>query len=155
MIEVMLEGLSAVGEGAQAFMRKRIGEEAELYIGLDISLGLKDPTVVTTTAILIPLAILFAFLIPNMSYFPVGLLTSVVHMVPLIAMTSRGNLLRTLLGGALFLFMVELFAHLFAPEATIMLQASGVVVEGAVTDGFFGYNLANVLISFIGRLFGA
>jgi len=155
MIEVMLEGLSAVGEGAQAFMRKRIGEETELYIGLDISLGLKDPTVVTTTAILIPLAILFAFLIPNMSYFPVGLLTSVVHMVPLIAMTSRGNLLRTLLGGALFLFMVELFAHLFAPEATIMLQASGVVVEGAVTDGFFGYNLANVLISFIGRLFGA
>lgn len=154
MVSVMLEGLAAVGEGAQKFMKERIGEDTELYIGMDISLGLADPTAVTTTAILIPLAILFAFLIPNMSYFPVGLLTGIVHMVPLLAMTSKGNLLRTLISGALFLLLIEVLAHVFAPEATIMLHASGVGVEGAVTDGFFGYNIANVLISLISRLFG-
>ena len=151
MAAVLVEGLATVGAGAQKFMQAKIGQDAELYIGMDISLGLSDPTAVTTTAFLIPLAVLFAFLIPNMSYFPVGLLTSIVHMVPLLAMTSRGNVLRTLISGALLLLMVQIFANAFAPEATAMMQATAVSVEGTVTDGFFGYNIANVIISLFSR----
>mgnify|MGYP000856615842 CR=1 FL=1 len=154
MVSVMMEGLTAVGTGAQNFMKKKVGEDVELYIGMDIALGLGDPTAITTTVILIPLAILFAFIIPNMSYFPVGLLTVIVYMVPLLAMASDGNLLRTLISGALFLFVVEIFANIFAPQATAMMHATGVTVEGTVTDGFFGFNLANVIISLIHSIIG-
>lgn len=154
MVSVMMEGLTAVGTGAQNFMKKKVGEDVELYIGMDIALGLGDPTAITTTVILIPLAILFAFIIPNMSYFPVGLLTVIVYMVPLLAMASKGNLLRTLISGALFLFIVEIFANIFAPQATAMMHATGVAVEGTVTDGFFGFNLANVIISLIHSIIG-
>ncbi len=154
MVSVMMEGLTAVGTGAQNFMKKKVGEDAELYIGMDIALGLGDPTAITTTVILIPLAILFAFIIPNMSYFPVGLLTVIVYMVPLLAMASDGNLLRTLISGALFLFIVEICANVFAPEATAMMHATGVAVEGTVTDGFFGFNLANIIISLIHSIIG-
>ena len=154
MVSVMMEGLTAVGTGAQNFMKKKVGEDSELYIGMDIALGLGDPTAITTTVILIPLAILFAFIIPNMSYFPVGLLTVIVYMVPLLAMASDGNLLRTLISGALFLFIVEICANVFAPEATAMMHATGVAVEGTVTDGFFGFNLANIIISLIHSIIG-
>ncbi|GFN37096.1 PTS transporter subunit IIC [Tepidimicrobium xylanilyticum] len=154
MVSVMMEGLSAVGAGAQEFMKDKIGEDSELYIGMDIALGLGDPTAITTTVILIPLAILFAFIIPNMSYFPVGILTVIVYMIPLIAMASNGNLLRTLIGSALFLLVVEVCANVFAPEATAMMHATGVAVEGTVTDGFFGFNLANVIISLIHSIIG-
>jgi PTS system galactitol-specific IIC component len=121
---------------------------------MDIALGLGDPTAITTTVILIPVAILFAFIIPNMSYFPVGLLTVIVYMVPLLAMASNGNLLRTLISSALFLLIVEIFASIFAPEATAMMHATGVEVNGIVTDGFFGFNLANVIISLIHSIIG-
>lgn len=121
---------------------------------MDIALGLGDPTAITTTVILVPLAILYAFIIPNMSYFPVGILTVIVYMIPLIAMASDGNLLRTLISSALFLLVVEICANVFAPEATAMMHATGVAVEGTVTDGFFGFNLANVIISLINKIVG-
>lgn len=154
MVSVMMEGLSAIGQGAQAFMKRRLGDKAELHIGMDVALSLGDPTAITTTVILIPLAILFAFIIPGMTYFPVGLLTGIVYMVPMFSLASKGNLFRTLLSSAIFLYIVLFFANIFAPEATLMMNATGVTVDGQVTDGFFGYNLANVLISALHRLIG-
>ncbi len=154
MVSVMMEGLSAIGQGAQAFMKRRLGDKAELYIGMDVALSLGDPTAITTTVILIPLAILFAFIIPGMTYFPVGLLTGIVYMVPMFSLASKGNLFRTLLSSAIFLYIVLFFANVFAPEATLMMNATGVSVNGQVTDGFFGYNLANVLISGLHRVIG-
>ena len=35
-----------------------------------------------------------------------------------------------------------------------MMHATGVAVEGTVTDGFFGFNLANVIISLINKIVG-
>ena len=158
MVSVMMEGLSAVGSGAHAFTKKRLGKDKdgndrELNIGMDVALALGDPTAITTTVLMIPLAILYAFLIPGMTYFPVGLLTVIVYMVPMISLGCQGNLFRTIVGSALFLLFVEFAANLFAPEATQMMQATGVEVNGIVTDAFFGYNLPNVLISLISRLF--
>lgn len=158
MVSVMMEGLSAVGSGAHAFTKKRLGKDKdgndrELNIGMDVALALGDPTAITTTVLMIPLAILYAFLIPGMTYFPVGLLTVIVYMVPMISLGCQGNLFRTIVGSALFLLFVEFAANLFAPEATQMMQATGVEVNGVVTDAFFGYNLPNVLISLISRLF--
>lgn len=152
MVSVMMEGLSAIGTGAQAFMRKRIGEDAELYVGMDIALGLGDPVVITVSVLMLPIAILFAFLIPNMRYFPVGLLTVIVYMVPLIVMASKGNFVRSFISCVIFLFIVEFCAHIFAPEATAMVGATGVEIEGMVTDGFFGFNLANIIICIIYRI---
>ncbi|QIK73679.1 PTS galactitol transporter subunit IIC [Propioniciclava coleopterorum] len=153
MVSVMMEGLSAVGTGAHEFMKRRVGKDRELTIGMDVALALGDPTAITTTVLMIPLAILYAFIIPGMTYFPVGLLTVIVYMVPMISLGCRGNLFRTIVGSALFLLFVQFAANLFAPEATEMMRATGVQVDGVVTDGFFGFNLANVVISTLNRIF--
>lgn len=154
MVSVMMEGLSAIGEGAKAFMKKRLGDQSELYIGMDVALSLGDPTAITTTVFLIPLAIAYAFIIPGMSYFPVGVLTVIVYLVPMFSLASKGNLFRTLITSAIFLFIVVYCANIFAPEATLMMNATGVKVDGMVTDGFFGFNLADIIISLLHRMFG-
>jgi len=154
MVSIMMEGLSAIGTGAQVFMKKRLKRDSELYIGMDIALSLGGSGVVAVGVLLIPLSILFAFIIPGMSYFPIGLLTVAPYLVPMFALASGGNLFRTLISSAIFLFIVEFLANVFAPEATAMMSATGVAVSGQVTDAFFGFNPANVIISAIHALFG-
>lgn len=154
MVSVMMEGLSTVGSGAHEFMAKRVGQDRDLNIGMDIALALGDSTAITTTVLMIPLSILYAFIIPGMTYFPVGMLTVIVYMVPLVSLGCKGNLFRTLIASAVFLLFVQFAANQFAPEATLMMKATGVEVHGIVTDGFFGYNLANVLMSTVHQLIG-
>ncbi|WP_027586369.1 PTS transporter subunit IIC [Acidipropionibacterium thoenii] len=158
MVSVMMEGLSTVGEGAKAFMKRHLGKdkdgnERELNIGMDVALALGDPTAITITVLMIPLAIAFAFIIPGMNYFPVGMLTVIVYMMPMIVLACKGNMFRSLIIGAIFLFFVEWGASVFAAEATAMMHATGVKVNGSVTDAFFGYNLPNVIISTLNRIF--
>ena len=43
MVSVMMEGLSAIGDATQTFMRKKVGSDSKLYIGMDVALSLGDP----------------------------------------------------------------------------------------------------------------
>jgi len=121
---------------------------------MEIALGIGETTAITTTVILIPIAIFLAFIIPGMHYFPVGVLTVIVYMIPLLAIASNGNLFRTLVTGFFFLVIVLIGTNTVAPEATEMMNATGVPVEGVVTDSFWGYNLANIIISLFHRIVG-
>ena len=158
MVSIMMEGLSTVAEAAQEFMRKyagkdKDGNERELLVGMDVALGIGNPAVVTTSVIMIPLTILFAFLIPGMTYFPIGTMTGIIYQIAMFAMVSRGNLFRTIVTYGIFQFITEWLAAIVAPEATAMLVATGMTINGLVTDAFFGLSGANLLVAFIGRLF--
>lgn len=153
MVGVMMEGLSSIGSSAQEYMKSRISEDRELIIGMDIALSLGDPTNVTLTVLSIPLVILYAFLIPNISYFPVGILTVIVYVIPMITMACKGNVFRTYFSTAVILFITVFFADYFAPAATKMMQITGVEVTGQITDAFFGFNIANIIIGFIAQIF--
>ena len=96
MVTVMMEGLTALGNAASAYMKRKMGDDAEIYIGMDIALGLGDPCCITSTVIAIPCVILMAFIIPNMTYFPIGLLTIVCYVTPMCVMASKGNLFRSI-----------------------------------------------------------
>ncbi|MCL2588046.1 MAG: PTS galactitol transporter subunit IIC [Oscillospiraceae bacterium] len=154
MVAIMMEGLTPIGQAASAYVKKRMGEQAELIIGMDVALGLGDPACVMVTALSIPLVILFAFIIPGMSYFPLGMLTLVVYCTVMPVMVAKGNFIRSFIITAITLFFITWSANIFAPEATQMMAATGVEVDGMVTDGFWGLNLPNVIISAIYRLFG-
>ena len=158
MVSIMMEGLSTIADGAQEFMRKRIGKDKngndrELIVGMDVALGIGNPVVVTTSVIMIPLAILFAFIIPGMTYFPIGTMTGIIYQIAMFAMVSRGNLFRTIVTFGIFQFITEWLAAIVAPEATAMLVATGMDISGLVTDAFFGLSGANLIGAFLGRLF--
>jgi PTS system galactitol-specific IIC component len=152
MVSVMMEGLSSVGNSVQEYMKRKMGNETKLNIGMDIALSLGDPAVITVTVLCIPIVILFAFIIPNMTYFPVGLLGAVCYVIPMCAMASDGNVLRTFISSVINLFFVVLLSNYFAPEATEMMKVTGVKVSGMITDGHFGFNIGNIIIGFLSKV---
>lgn len=153
MVSLMMEGISPLGNAASDFMRKHLGEDRELWIGMDVALGLGDPACVTCTAICIPITIAFAFLIPNMSYFPIGVLTIVCYTTVFCVMASKGNLIRSLICSILSMFIIVFCANLFTPEATAFFNVTGLDIgDNMATDGFFGFNIADILICLVHRL---
>lgn len=154
MVTIMMEGLTPVGNAANTFVKKWLGEDSELIIGMDIALGLGDPACITCTAICIPITILFAFLIPNMTYFPIGLLGIVCYTTVMCVLASKGDLFRSLICSIASMYIIAFCANLFAPEATLMISVTGLEISGMVTDGFFGFNLANIILSLIYRMLG-
>ena len=69
-------------------------------------------------------------------------------------MASNGNLVRSLICSMVSIVLITWAANTFAPEATMMLKALGVPVEGMITEGgHFGFNLPVVIISAISRIF--
>jgi PTS system galactitol-specific IIC component len=153
MVSIMMEGITPIGNAANVWMKKHVGEDAELILGMDVALGLGDPACVTCTAICIPITILFAFLIPNMTYFPIGVLTIVCYTTVFCVMASDGNLVRSLVCSILSMFIIVFCANLFVPEATAFFNVTGLDLGGKMaTDGFFGFNIADIIICIIHKL---
>lgn len=153
MVGIMMEGLSPIGTAANTYMKKKIGEDADIYIGMDIALGLGDPCCITCTAIMIPVTILLAFMVPGMRFFPLGILAEVCYLAPMCVLTSKGNVFRSLVCMVILMYITLFFANMFAPEATQMMSVTGVSVDGMVTASHFGWNPGNLIISALNHLF--
>lgn len=154
MVSIMMEGLSPLGSAANDYMIKSVGEDAEIYIGMDIALGLGDPGCITCTAIMIPLTILLAFAVPGMRFFPLGILAEVCYLAPMCVMTSKGNVFRTLVCMTILMYATLFFANMFAPQATQMMSVTGVHYDSMVTASHFGWNPGNLIVCFLSKIFG-
>ncbi|MCI6660543.1 MAG: PTS transporter subunit IIC [Peptoniphilaceae bacterium] len=153
MVSIMMEGLTPLGQAANSYMHSRLGKDAEIYIGMDIALGLGDPACITATAIMIPVTVFLAFLIPGMRFFPLGILGEVCYLAPMCVLTSKGNIVRSLISMTIMMTITLFFANLFAPQATQMLAVTGVQIDGVVTASHFGWNPGNLIVCFVNMLF--
>ncbi|WP_297689315.1 PTS transporter subunit IIC [uncultured Anaerococcus sp.] len=153
MVSVMMEGLSPLGQSANIYMQDKLGKDSEIYIGMDIALGLGDPACITVTAIMIPVTILLAFIIPGMRFFPLGILGEVCYLAPMCVLTSKGNLFRSLVTMTIMMAITLFFMNMFIGEATSMLAVTGVSVSGEVTASHFGWNPGNLIVSIINAIF--
>lgn len=152
MVSIMMEGLSPLGQSANDYMHKKVGDDADIYIGMDIALGLGDPACITCTAIMIPVTILLVFLVPGMRFFPLSLLAEICYLTPMVVLASKGNLVRSLIGMVVLMYLTLFFANMFVPEATQMMAVTNVNFEGTVTASHFGWNPGNLLVSFIHKI---
>ena len=152
MVSIMMEGLSPLGQAANEYAHRKVGEDADIYIGMDIALGLGDPACITCTAIMIPVTVLLVFLVPGMRFFPLSLLAEVCYMTPMVVLSSKGNLVRSLIGMTLMMYLTLFFANMFIPEATQMMSVTNVHFAGTVTASHFGWNPGNLIVSFIHRI---
>lgn len=152
MVSIMMDGLSPLGQAASEYAHRKVGEDADIYIGMDIALGLGDPACITCTAIMIPVTVLLVFLVPGMRFFPLSLLAEVCYMTPMVVLSSKGNLVRSLIGMTLMMYLTLFFANMFIPEATQMMSVTNVHFAGTVTASHFGWNPGNLIVSFIHRI---
>ena len=155
MVAIMMEGLTLLGNAANEYMKSKLGEDSELYIGMDIALGLGDPTCITCTAIMIPVVIGLSFLVPDMRFFPLGILAEVCYIAPMCALASKGDVFRTLVSMSVIFFVAMWLMSINADFCTQMLSVCNVDFEGAsVTASHFGWNPGVLFVAALAKLFG-
>ena len=125
MVSVLLEGLGPIRQAASEFMQKKLGDEYDINIGMDVALGLGDTCAIQTAVIMIPITIALGFIVPGVNFFPIGLVGGMVYTTTVSSWASKGNVLKTLIS-AIMVTVYELIAMSFmAGLTTLVVKAAG------------------------------
>jgi PTS system galactitol-specific IIC component len=156
MVALLMEGMSPISVAAQEFMYKKVGKEREIYIGMDVALGIGDTTAITASLLLIPITVGLAFILPGNHFFPTATLGAIIYICAIGAMSSGGKLIRTLVMGCAFIVYHLYALNFLAPMSSVVMNASGVVdvPAGTQTAAFALESTINLAIGIIARLFG-
>jgi PTS system galactitol-specific IIC component len=141
MVQILMEGLIPVSEAARDFMKKRASDR-EIYIGLDSAILIGHPAAISTSLLLVPVAILLSIILPGNRVLLFADLAIIPFVVALFAPLMRGNIFRMFVAGVLELGVGFYIATAMAPFFTEAAQNAGFAMpEGAslitsIGDGF-------------------
>ncbi len=99
MCAILGNALIPVSEGMKTFIADKFPAMGATYIGLDVAVLFGSPSVVVTSLLLIPVALLSAFILPGISFIPLGELTNLVVPVSFICVATKGNVIRAFIIG--------------------------------------------------------
>lgn len=136
MVGVLIKGLVMV--------RDRVDEQLhqwfparKFYIGMDTALLIDDPAVLATGLLLIPIAIVLAFILPGNRVLPFVDLASLMFLFALVAPFCKRNIFRMLIAG---IFIVVCILYVGSDisseftEAAVMSKISAVKSMTAITN---------------------
>ncbi|PAV30887.1 PTS galactitol transporter subunit IIC [Virgibacillus profundi] len=155
MVKILMEGLMPVSESAREWLSKRFGDR-EIYIGLDAAVALGHPAVISTALILVPITVLLAVILPGNALLPFGDLATIPFIVAFIVGAARGNIVHSVIVGAIViatsLYMATDLAVIYTEMAA---NADFEMPEGTAQISSIdqGGNLINYVIFKIFALF--
>ncbi|MDD9148932.1 PTS galactitol transporter subunit IIC [Sporolactobacillus sp. CQH2019] len=163
MVSLLMEGLTPISEGANDFVQKRFPGR-NLFIGMDSALAVGQSSVLSSSLILVPLTLLIAVILPGNKVLPFGDLATIPFMIALMAAVFRGDIFRTVIGGAIDIAVSLYVASWAAPLITKAAIAAkfnlhgshsiSVLSDGGVWTTWFIVGLGKVIswagISIIG-----
>jgi PTS system galactitol-specific IIC component len=141
MVSILMEGLMPVSEAAREFMQKRAGSR-EIYIGLDSAILIGHPAAISTSLLLVPIAILLSLILPGSRVILFADLAVIPFVVAMFAPLMRGNIVRMVIAGTLELLVGFYLATWMTPLFTAAaLDAGFAMPENAlsitsIADGF-------------------
>lgn len=102
MVAILMEGLVPVSEAARTFVQKRFPGR-KFYIGLDSAIAIGHPAVIATSLILVPVALLVAIVLAPLGnrVLPLVDLATIPFIVAVMVPLFRGNIVRSVIGGAI------------------------------------------------------
>ncbi|MDD3184479.1 MAG: PTS galactitol transporter subunit IIC [Anaerostipes sp.] len=156
MVSVLLEGLGPIGQAASDFMQKKLGDDYDINIGMDVALGLGDSCAIQTAVIMIPITIALGFIVPGVNFFPIGLVGGMVYTTTVSSWASKGNVLKTLVS-AITITIYEMVAMSFmAGLTTLVVKSAGTMdlSNGAQVVGTVCDTIYNVIIAIIVQIAG-
>ncbi|MFW5981286.1 MAG: PTS transporter subunit IIC, partial [bacterium] len=95
MAGVLGKGLMSVSDGMKGFIKERYPDSKEIYIGLDLAVLLGNPAIIVTGILLMPVALILAFIIPGVNFIPLGDLSNLIAAVSIVVVAVKGNILRS------------------------------------------------------------
>jgi|SRR5690625_1978823 len=121
MVKLLMEGLMPVSESAREWLNKRFGE-SDIYIGLDAAVALGHPAVISTALILVPVTVFMAVILPGNAVLPFGDLATIPFIVAFIVGAARGNIIHSVIVGAIMIAISLYIATDVAPIFTQMAE---------------------------------
>ena len=129
MVSLLMEGLTPISEAATAFVKKKFPGR-ELYIGMDSALAVGHPAVLAASLLLVPITLFLAVILPGNTTLPLGDLATIPFMIALMAAVFRGDILRTVIGGTVFIISALYIATWATPLITKSAIASDFDLAG-------------------------
>jgi len=148
MVKILMEGLLPVSESAREWLNKRFGDR-EIYIGLDAAVALGHPSVISTALLLVPITVVMAVLLPGNQVLPFGDLATIPFIVAFIVGAARGNIIHSVIVGAIMIAISLYIATDVAPMFTDMaMQSDFEMPEGSAMISSLdqGGNIVNWVI---------
>ncbi|MRG55871.1 PTS sugar transporter subunit IIC [Phyllobacterium sp. SYP-B3895] len=141
MVKILMEGLLPVSDAAQEFVRKRTGDR-ELLVGLDSAILIGHPAAISSSLILVPIAIILSVILPGNRVILFADLAVIPFIVAMTAPLLKGNVFRMVIVGTITLAVGFYVANALAPLFTAAAQSSGFQMPAnavqitSVVDGF-------------------
>lgn len=141
MVKVLMEGLLPVSDAAQEFVRKRTGDR-ELLVGLDSAILIGHPAAISSSLILVPIAIVLSVILPGNRVILFADLAVIPFIVAMTAPLLKGNVFRMVVVGTITLALGFYVANALAPLFTSAAVSSGFAMPAnavqitSVVDGF-------------------
>ena len=155
MVSLLLEGITPIGKAAVSSLKKRMGEDVEIEMGMDVALGLGDPTTITAGVIMIPITVIIALIYPNNNFFPIGSLPALVYTTVMCSLATRGDLFRTLICATVYMFYFMFAMNFLAIPATAVVAASGTYdLAGNMIVGTALDALPNLIVGIVAKILG-
>lgn len=129
MVSLLMEGLTPISDSANTFIHKRFPNR-DLNIGMDSALAVGHPAVLSSSLILVPITILLAFILPWNKTIPFGDLATIPYAVCLMAPVFKGNIVRTVTAGTLYISSILAITSWVAPLVTKAAQAANFDMGG-------------------------
>jgi galactitol PTS system EIIC component len=144
MSAILGEGLIPISEGMKSYLIKKFPGMKNASIGLDLAILVGNPAVIVSGIILMPVVLLFAFILPGIRFIPLGDLPNMIGAVAMIAVATRGNVIRTVLASIPIIIGKLYVASNMAETYTKLAADNGYKVsgyDGAITSFLDGGNL--------------
>lgn len=155
MCAVLSEGLMPISESMQEWLRRRFPDRTDSYIGLDLAVILGDTSILVTGLLLMPVALLFAFILPGVNHIPLGDLANMMAVASFLVIAADRNILRAFLIGIPMLAGNILIASRLAPLFTTLIEEAGITFDGyagPVTSFLDGGNIFRYWIYHLAQL---
>ena len=159
MVQILMEGLIPVSEAARDFMQKRAGGR-EIYVGLDSAILIGHPSAISSSLILVPIAILLSIILPGNRVILFADLAVIPFVVAMFAPIMRGNILRMVIGGTITLAIGFYIATGMSSFFTSVAASSGFDMPAdaafitSIADGFMWPPLLFVTAAQLAGIFG-
>lgn len=137
MSGIVMQALVPVAEAAARFMKEKAGGK-QLYIGVDPAIAVGNSTVLAATVLMIPVLLLFAFIIPGTVNIPLADLPALLFFWVFVVAPNRLDMVRTMITTALVGLYGTIAGILIAPWMTkvAVLQGVDVAAGSGVTSWF-------------------
>lgn len=152
VVGLLMEGLLPLSKDARKYFKKKLGDEYEIYIGMDEALCLGDEMGISLVGIMIPITILIAFM-PGVHMFPLSTLGSMIYYTCAVSMYANGDMFRGLLS-SVGVVVYKTYANTWMAPIVTKLALSAGFISSATTlvSGSSSAEFNCLLVGILGKL---